>query len=224
MFRTQDAENTINGGLVGVYYTITNGNVNPSETAPGSDNIRSQHAALSLLEYVTGRNDTGDWQNYTRSFSPAFYVAYLRYSSFGATSNELHLVTSDPTQTNQTTVKLGTFSIPNNIRWVNYLYTPLMNDAGNQPLLSLTGTNTLRLLSTGTPGEDLLLPIFRRGKRVYQAPSLADSRRRTQQQLALFHAGIKRIINPHEYPAGLELGLHQRKTELILKARGYERS
>ena len=154
MFRTQDAENTINGGLVGVYYTITNGNVNPSETDPGSDNIRSQHAAVSLLEYVTGRNDTGDWQNYTRSFSPAFYVAYLRYSSFGATSNELHLVTSDPTQTNQTTVKLGTFSIPNNIRWVNYLYTPLMNDAGNQPLLSLTGTNTLRLLSTGTPGED----------------------------------------------------------------------
>jgi hypothetical protein len=154
MFRTQDAVNTINGGLVGVYYTITNGNVNPSETDPGSDNIRSQHAAVSLLEYVTGRNDTGDWQNYTRSFSPAFYVAYLRYSSFGATSNELHLVTSDPTQTNQTTVKLGTFHIPNNIRWANYLYTPLVNDEGNQPLLSLSGTNTLRLVSAGTKGED----------------------------------------------------------------------
>jgi hypothetical protein len=154
MFRTQDAVNTINGGLVGVYYSVTNGDVNPLETDPGSDNIRSQHAAVGLLEYVTGRNDTGDWQNYTRSFSPAFYVAYLRYSSFGATSNELHLVTSDPTQTNQTTVKLGTFHIPNNIRWANYLYTPLVNDEGNQPLLSLSGTNTLRLVSAGTKGED----------------------------------------------------------------------
>ena len=147
MFRTQDAENTINGGLVGVYGP----DFNIAETDPGSDNIRSQHGAVGLLEYVTGRNETGDWQNYTRSFSPAFYVAYLRYSSFGATSNELYMVTSDPTQTGQTTNKLGTFRIPNNIRWINYLYSPLVDDAGKQPLLGLAGVKTLRLMSAGTP-------------------------------------------------------------------------
>jgi hypothetical protein len=154
MFRPQDAVRTINGGLVGVYYTTTNGPVNDAETDPGSDNVRSQHEVSNLLEYVVGRNETGDWLDYTRSFSPAFYVAYLRYSSFGATSNELHLVTSDPTQPGQTTRKLGLFSIPNNIRWVNYLYAPLVDDTGAQPLLNLTGTSTLRLLVTGTPGED----------------------------------------------------------------------
>jgi hypothetical protein len=154
MFRTQDAVRTINGGLVGVYYTTTNGPVNDLETDPGSDNVRSQHAVSNLLEYVVGRNETGDWLDYTRSFSPAFYVAYLRYSSFGATTNELHLVKSDPTQPDQTTTKLGLFSIPNNIRWVNYLYAPLMNNTGAQPLLNLSGANTLRLVMAGTPGED----------------------------------------------------------------------
>ena len=50
MFRTQDAVRTINGGLVGVYYSTTNGPVNDLETDPGSDNVRSQHAVSNLLE------------------------------------------------------------------------------------------------------------------------------------------------------------------------------
>ena len=61
------------------------------------------------------------------------------------------MVTSDPTQTGQTTNKLGTFRIPNNIRWINYLYSPLVDDAGKQPLLGLAGVKTLRLMSAGTP-------------------------------------------------------------------------
>jgi nicotinate phosphoribosyltransferase len=68
--------------------------------------------------------------------------------------------------------------------------------------------------------EDLLVPVFRRGKLVYEAPPLRQSRERVQQQLALFHPGIKRFVNPHQYPAGLELGLHELKTRLILRARG----
>ena len=128
---------------------------------PGSDNIRSQHAASNLLEYVVcrtevpqGTNQGYEWMNYTRSFAPGFYVAYLRYSSWGATSNELHQVTSDPTQPDQTTMKLGTFHIPNNIRYANYLYTPLVDDTGAQPLLNLSGTTTLRQVITGAPSKD----------------------------------------------------------------------
>ncbi|NTV47046.1 MAG: nicotinate phosphoribosyltransferase, partial [Chlorobiales bacterium] len=44
------------------------------------------------------------------------------------------------------------------------------------------------------------------------------------EQLATFHPAIKRLANPHEYPVGLELGLHKRKTEMILKAKGYSDS
>ena len=37
---------------------------------------------------------------------------------------------------------------------------------------------------------------------------------------AMLHAGIKRFVNPHGYPAGLERSLYERRQELILGARG----
>lgn len=74
--------------------------------------------------------------------------------------------------------------------------------------------------AAGTKYEDLLVPIFRRGKLVYKAPSLDAIRARAQEQLGLLHEGIKRFENPHEYPAGLELTLNELKTELILRAKG----
>src|SRR6266403_1667197 len=68
--------------------------------------------------------------------------------------------------------------------------------------------------------EDLLVPVLRRGKLVYDLPSLDSIRTRAQHQLAALYPGIKRFENPHQYPAGLELTLHQFKTELILRAKG----
>ncbi len=68
--------------------------------------------------------------------------------------------------------------------------------------------------------EDLLKLVLRRGKLVAKLPSLESIRERARQQLALLHPGIKRFDNPHEYPAGLELGLHELKMRMILEARG----
>lgn len=67
--------------------------------------------------------------------------------------------------------------------------------------------------------EDLLVPIYRGGKRVYDPPPLAEVRARREAQLALFHPGIKRFVHPHEYPVGLEQNLFDLKTELVLAAR-----
>jgi len=78
-------------------------------------------------------------------------------------------------------------------------------------------------LAPATPFEDLLVPIFEQGRQVYQSPPLADIRRRVHSQLTLFHPGVKRFVNPHQYPVGLELGLHELKTELVLRARGKKR-
>jgi nicotinate phosphoribosyltransferase len=75
-------------------------------------------------------------------------------------------------------------------------------------------------LPPGTPFEDLLVSIFRAGKLVYQAPALIEVRQRAQTQIGMFHSGVKRFVNPHEYPVGLELGLHEMKMKLILHARG----
>lgn len=68
--------------------------------------------------------------------------------------------------------------------------------------------------------DDLLVPVIRGGKRVYDPPPLAETRGRVQEGLAGFHTGVKRFWNPHRYPVGLELGLHELKTRLIRRARG----
>jgi len=67
---------------------------------------------------------------------------------------------------------------------------------------------------------DLLMPVFRDGQRVYELPELDEVRLHAQAQLAGFHAGVKRFVNPHQYPVGLEGGLFDLKTRLILKIRG----
>ncbi|QKZ14718.1 nicotinate phosphoribosyltransferase [Spirosoma sp. KUDC1026] len=67
--------------------------------------------------------------------------------------------------------------------------------------------------------EDLLVPVFRSGQQVYEAPDIHATRARVQAQLASLHPGIKRFVNPHIYPVGLEKDLHDLKTELILKLR-----
>lgn len=70
---------------------------------------------------------------------------------------------------------------------------------------------------------EMLEPLFRGGRRVAAATSLPETRARVDEQLAGFHAGIKRFVNPHTYPVGLEEGLFNRRTELILKARGFQK-
>ncbi|HSP32713.1 MAG TPA: hypothetical protein VLU46_00180, partial [Thermoanaerobaculia bacterium] len=68
--------------------------------------------------------------------------------------------------------------------------------------------------------RDLLVPVFRRGELVYDVPPLASSRQHAIDELARLHPGIKRLVNPHVYPVGLEKSLHDRRTELIMHARG----
>ncbi|MCL4120344.1 UNVERIFIED_CONTAM: hypothetical protein GTU68_000454 [Idotea baltica] len=76
-----------------------------------------------------------------------------------------------------------------------------------------------RSLPSDVDYEDLLQPIFRGGEKVYTPPSIHDVRNRTASQLALFHSGVRRFVNPHQYPVGLEVELHDLKTRLILEAR-----
>jgi nicotinate phosphoribosyltransferase len=83
-----------------------------------------------------------------------------------------------------------------------------------------TDATRRKTFAKNSKGEDLLAPVLRRGKLVYDLPSLTAIRSRVQEQLASLHPGIKRFENPHEYPAGLELGLHEFKTKLILRSKG----
>lgn len=67
--------------------------------------------------------------------------------------------------------------------------------------------------------EDLLVSVFFKGDLVYELPSVHESKARVQAQLQGFYAGVKRFVNPHTYPVGLESKLFEIKTDLIRKAR-----
>ena len=63
--------------------------------------------------------------------------------------------------------------------------------------------------------RELLVPVFRGGRRVYAAPPLVASRELARRELASLHPAILRQLRPHWYPAGLEIGLHRRREALI---------
>lgn len=67
--------------------------------------------------------------------------------------------------------------------------------------------------------EELLVPIFQGGQAVYESPNIADIRKTTLNSLAELPSGVKRFVNPHSYPVGLEEKLFTKKTDLILKLR-----
>lgn len=67
--------------------------------------------------------------------------------------------------------------------------------------------------------KDLLVPVFRKGKRVYPNVTIEETKKNAQQNLNCFHSGIKRFVNPHQFPVGLEKSLYALKTDLILKTR-----
>ena len=74
-------------------------------------------------------------------------------------------------------------------------------------------------IPAGTPNEDLLQPLFHDGELIAKLPTLTESRTRCLAQLAALSPSIKRLANPHNYPAGLEASLHQKKIHLIQQAR-----
>lgn len=67
--------------------------------------------------------------------------------------------------------------------------------------------------------RDLLVPVFREGKRVYPEVTIEEAKENARQNLEWFHSGVKRFVNPHQFPVGLEKSLYALKTDLILKAR-----
>lgn len=71
----------------------------------------------------------------------------------------------------------------------------------------------------GATHEDLLKSVYRAGKLVTPQPSLQDIQSHCRQQLTHLHPTIKRLEHPHEYPAGVERSLHERKLAMIKQAR-----
>ena len=78
-----------------------------------------------------------------------------------------------------------------------------------------------RTLPDDLPFTELLVPVARKGRRTAGPETLDAIRARVREQLALFHPGVKRLLNPHRYPVGMESTLYERRTALILAARAH---
>jgi nicotinate phosphoribosyltransferase len=69
---------------------------------------------------------------------------------------------------------------------------------------------------------DILAPVMRSGRRISPAPPLDEIRERARAQVSSLHTGIRRLLNPHVYPVGLEHRLHDRRTAQVLERRRVE--
>ena len=70
--------------------------------------------------------------------------------------------------------------------------------------------------------RELLVPVSRKGKIVYETETLEAIRDRAQDELAKLHPGMRRLMNPHEYPVGLELELNALRNRMIDEARNLD--
>ena len=95
----------------------------------------------------------------------------------------------------------------------------IVDSAGEWTMVDPMDSTRRKTFDASHEAEELLVPIYRAGKRVYEPPPLVEVRARREAQLALFHDGIKRFVNPHRYPVGLQQQLFELKTELVMRAR-----
>lgn len=98
----------------------------------------------------------------------------------------------------------------------------IQSPPGQLPMMidPLDATRRKTFNQTRTSSTDLLVPIFRGGLRVHDSPPLEEIRSFAASQLEHLHPGSRRLVNPHQYPVGLEEKLHTLKTQLVLEARG----
>ncbi len=71
----------------------------------------------------------------------------------------------------------------------------------------------------GALGNDLLIPVMRNGKIVHQQEEISTTRDRTLRELERLHPTVKRLVNPHEHPVGLDVGLHEIRDQMIREIR-----
>jgi nicotinate phosphoribosyltransferase len=74
-------------------------------------------------------------------------------------------------------------------------------------------------IPSNTRSSDLLVPIFRGGKVVYEAPTIEMSRDHLRKQLSCAPPEILQLNDPQPYKIGLERSLHELRSTLISRAK-----
>jgi len=72
-------------------------------------------------------------------------------------------------------------------------------------------------LASYTKSKLLLKQIVRAGQLIDDFPNLSEIQKFAKIELQSVHSGIKRFINPHQYPVGLEENFYNRRAQMIEK-------
>jgi hypothetical protein len=120
-------------------------------TVIAGDYARKDHYLANVSDYRVDPLNGGMWLNYTRNWSNGTYWVVGRLSTDTGLSGSLTLSTVSGSTTNN----LGTFSINGGQGWSTFQNVFLKDASGNNALVTLSGTQTLRLTSGGN-----LLPNF----------------------------------------------------------------
>lgn len=111
--------------------------------------------AAGVYDYDVGDIATGEWLQYTRSFTPGSYEVYLRQSLVNMSEGEsvLERVTGDPATPDAAATQVGTFlGKKTGFQYRNFALTD--GSGQNKIVLQLSGVTTLRLRQvTPDPGD-----------------------------------------------------------------------
>jgi hypothetical protein len=118
------------------------------ETAGDQKRLAYDLGSGGVQDYDLGNTANGDWGNYTRTLPAGVFNIFVRASGNGGVSS-MSQVTAGFGTSSQTTVPLGTFTIPATGGWQTYQWVPLRDSAGN--LVRFTGgaVKTLRFINGG---------------------------------------------------------------------------
>lgn len=86
-------------------------------------------------------------------------------------------------------------------------------------LVECEDTTRRREFPEGAAFTDLLVPVFRGGRAVYDPHPLSEARQRAKEQIDCLYAGFSDGGNSQTYPVGLEKGLYELRNALVSQTR-----
>lgn len=190
----------------------------------GSNDL-DEHVIASLKEQGAKINVWGVGTKLTTAYEQAALDGVYKLTAIRANEAEQWQY---KLKLSEQTAKISTPGILRVRRYYNAQNTPIADaiydenlgvaDAG--VIIDPVDITHQRKIPAGTSYRELLQPIFSAGKLVYAVPTLHESRQTAFMELNQFHESIRRFLNPHSYPVGLEKQLYDLRTNLILKAKG----
>ncbi len=102
------------------------------------------------------------------------------------------------------------------------IYNELDGIPPEPEIVDLRNPRQRRRFAPGIEGEDLLVPVIRKGQAVRLREPLIEIRARAARQLKMFHPAVRKNHEPDTYPVGLEQSLDSLKNDLIRQMRRRE--